>query len=120
MIANKNGLKLNVTRNSKYTIIRLNGFVDAYTHRLLENTINGLFRTRAYKIVIDCKELDYVGVRGINTLLTAAGIARRHNGGIILARPTPIVKDVLNLLGVTGILKIVSSTRSISALVANN
>lgn len=120
MITANNGLEIKIKRQNKYGTIRPNGFIDAYTSRSLEKTIDGLFNEGIYKIVIDCAGIEYLSIRGLDVMLRAVGRARRHKGDVILARPTPNIKKALRLLGVANTTKVAGSIKNIPSLIATN
>lgn len=85
------------------TFIAVRGFLDAHTFEEMERTINDLFEQRAHKLVVDLSKLDYISSAGAGVFIGAIGTAQENEGNIILMKPSPNVKEVFDLLGLSQI-----------------
>ena len=85
------------------TILSVKGFLDAHTFEELEKTINELFEEGNYKLVVDLSGLDYISSAGAGVFIGAIGTAQENEGNIILMKPSPNVKEVFDLLGLSQI-----------------
>ena len=85
------------------TVIHVHGFLDAHTFEEMEETINQLFGESRYKLVVDLSKVDYISSAGAGVFIGAIGTAKENGGNIILMSPTPNVKEVFDLLGLTQI-----------------
>lgn len=90
--------------------IALRGFIDAYTYKELEQTISRLFNQKQYKIVIDMSRLDYISSVGVGILVGAVNTAKENKGNVVLMRPKPEIRQVLDLLGMTQVFTITDNT----------
>lgn len=84
-------------------LITVKGFLDAYTYEEFEKTINELFEENQYRIVVDLSELQYISSAGAGVFIGAIGTAQENNGNIVILRPTPNVREVFELLGLSQI-----------------
>ncbi|NUN50209.1 MAG: STAS domain-containing protein [Candidatus Brocadiae bacterium] len=83
--------------------IAVQGFLDAHTFEEMEKTINDLFDGGTYRLIIDLSKLDYISSAGAGVFIGAIGTAQENEGNIVLMRPSPNVKEVFDLLGLSQI-----------------
>lgn len=93
-----------------YPLLTVKGFLDAHTYEELEKVINALFARKMYKLVVDLSGLDYISSAGAGVFIGAVGTAQENEGEIALVKPSPNVKEVFDLLGLSQIFKF-SDTR---------
>ncbi len=84
-------------------LLTVRGFLDAHTFEELEKCINDLFEEGHYKLVVDLSGLDYISSAGAGVFIGAIGTAQENEGNIILVNPSPNVKEVFDLLGLSQI-----------------
>jgi len=87
-------------------IIRLAGALDMYSFPRLESHLNTLFQQGRYSLVLDCRELDYIGSAGLGALIGYAKQAREHNGDLRLLNVPERIYKIIELLGFTKVLKV--------------
>ena len=85
------------------TELTVRGFLDAHTFEQLENSIHELFETGSYRLIIELSGLDYISSAGAGVFIGAIGTAQEHQGNIVLLNPSPNVKEVFDLLGLSQI-----------------
>jgi anti-sigma B factor antagonist len=90
-------------------LVKLKGFLDAYTYGEFEKTVNNLFNQKLYKLIIDMSGINYISSAGAGVFIGAIGIAQENFGNIIIVRPKPPVKEVFDLLGLSQIFIIVDN-----------
>jgi anti-anti-sigma factor len=83
--------------------LTVRGFLDAHTYEELQRTINDIFDEGHYKLAVDLSGLDYISSAGAGVFIGAIGTAQENDGNIILMRPSPNVKEVFDLLGLSQI-----------------
>jgi anti-sigma B factor antagonist len=88
-------------------LITASGFLDAHTFEEMENVIEDLFRQQVFKIIIRLDRLDYISSAGAGVFIGAIGTATANGGNIVLLNPSPNVKEVFDLLGLSQIFPIV-------------
>jgi anti-sigma B factor antagonist len=93
-------------------IVRLSGYLDAHTFEQLEETISDLFAQGHYKIIVDLGAVEYISSAGAGVFIGALSEAHEHKGNIVLMSPTPNVREVFDLLGLTQIFQVVEDRSS--------
>lgn len=88
---------------SGIVLLTVRGFLDAHTFEQLEKTIHELFETNVYRLIVDLSGLDYISSAGAGVFIGAIGTAQENEGNIILVKPSPNVKEVFDLLGLSQI-----------------
>ncbi len=89
--------------------LRLSGFLDAHTFDQLDEQIEELFDQGLYQLIVDLNELEYISSAGAGVFIGAIGEAQDHQGNIVLLSPTPNVKEVFDLLGLSQIFSFADS-----------
>ncbi|MEM9226541.1 MAG: STAS domain-containing protein, partial [Verrucomicrobiota bacterium] len=87
-------------------IVSLQGRLDAGTSPSLEEKLDALVDSGEAKVLVDCRELDYISSAGLRVLLAAAKKFKKLDGSIALATLNPNVKQVFEISGFTSIFPI--------------
>lgn len=87
-------------------LIRLSGSLDMYSFPRLEAQLNTIFQERQYYVVLDCRDLDYIGSAGLGALIGFAKQAREHNGDVRLLNVPDRIYKIIELLGFTKVLQV--------------
>ena len=87
-------------------LLRLSGSLDMYSFPRLETQLNALFSQSQYRVVLDCRELDYIGSAGLGALIGFAKEAREHNGDVKLLNVPERIYKIIELLGFTKVLQV--------------
>src|SRR6266404_9758708 len=87
-------------------LIRLSGSLDMYSFPRLESELNALFQQGRYSLVLDCRDLDYIGSAGLGALIGFAKRAREHNGDLCLLNVAERIYKIIELLGFTKVLQL--------------
>jgi len=95
----------------KVTVIRVAGYLDAHTFEQLEETISDLFNKSQYRLIVDLSKVEYISSAGAGVFIGALSEAQEHNGNIVLMNPTPNVREVFDLLGLTQIFQVVNTQK---------
>ena len=99
-------------------LLSIRGFLDAHTFEELEHSINGLFEQNCYRLIVDLSGLDYISSAGAGVFIGAIGTAQENDGNIILMNPSPNVREVFDLLGLSQIFTFKSSKEEAIASLA--
>lgn len=88
-------------RSSDTAVVTVGGELDLDTATLLHHhLINQLHHGRRH-LVVNLAALDFMDSMGLNVLLRATREARQVSGNIYLAAPTPAVRRLLDLTGLS-------------------
>ena len=80
-------------------ILHLEGSLDAYSFPRLEATLNKLRENSRNRVVLDCGGLDYISSAALGALIGFARRARENDGDLKLARLSPKIYNIVELLG---------------------
>ena len=97
------GDKVNVT------VVNVNGFLDAHTFDLMENTLENLLKQHKRFLVINLEYVDYISSAGAGVFIGAQSKAEELGGAIVLMNPHPSVKEIFDILGLSTIFTFVKS-----------
>jgi anti-sigma B factor antagonist len=87
-------------------LVRLSGSLDMYSFTRLETQLNSYFQQGQYRIVLDCRDLDYIGSAGLGALIGFAKQAREHDGDVKLLNVPERIFKIIELLGFTKVLQV--------------
>ncbi len=90
-----------VTREDQGTIsiLRLKGFLDAHTAPQFEQAIQELVSENRFNLIVSMAELNYISSAGLGVFMGFIEHIRENNGDIKLAKMSPKVFKVFDLLG---------------------
>ena len=83
--------------------IKVIGSLDAATYEKMEEQIDELFAKTCYKIIVNLENVHYISSAGAGVFIGAIGTAQDRNGNIVLLRPSSMVHDVFEILGLSEI-----------------
>lgn len=91
-------------------VLSLSGFLDAHTFEQLDEEIGDLYEQGVFNVIADLSGIEYISSAGAGVFIGSLASAQESGGDIILVNPTPNVREVFDLLGLTQIFKIQPST----------
>ena len=83
--------------------IKVAGSLDATTYEKMEKQVEALFARSYYKIIVNLENVHYISSAGAGVFIAAIGTAQDHNGNIVLLRPSNMVSEVFEILGLSEI-----------------
>ena len=92
--------------SNNIAILSLKGRLNVTTTAELEQAFNKLLEENQAKILVECRELEYISSAGLRVLLTAAKQFKKISGEIALASLNQNVKQVFEISGFTSIFTI--------------
>src|SRR6266508_1678182 len=75
-----------------------------YSGRLLRDVLAGLVEQGVYHLVVDLEQVSFLDSSGIGVLISVRRRIREHGGSLRLTAPSPHVRRVLELTGITTLL----------------
>jgi anti-sigma B factor antagonist len=87
-------------------LVRLSGSLDMYSFPHLETQLSTMFQQAQYRVVLDCRDLDYIGSAGLGALIGFAKQAREHGGDVKLLNVPERIYKIIELLGFTKVLQV--------------
>ncbi|MBI4833932.1 MAG: STAS domain-containing protein [Planctomycetes bacterium] len=107
-------LQIEIQENTEKNaiIFSLEGTIDVYSCRQLEDSVNKLINEGKYKIVVDLSKVNYMTSVGAGIFMGVHAVTKENKGSIILVNPHSEVKDIFRLLGVDKIIDIVPDIKT--------
>ena len=87
-------------------VLSLKGRLNVTTTAELEQAFNKLAEENQAKVLVECRELEYISSAGLRVLLAAAKQFKKISGSIALSGLTQSVKQVFEISGFTTIFPI--------------
>ncbi len=100
------------TLNGGVALVDVKGYLDAHTFEQLDKALGDLFKSKVFRIVVKLDELDYISSAGAGVFIGVFGRAQENQGDIVILKPSPNVREVFDLLGLSQIFKIVEDLPS--------
>ena len=94
------------SRDGRTLILQIDGRLDSNAAGDFEKKLRESVGAGDHRVVIDCSALVYVSSAGLRTFLCAAKLLRAQSGKLVLASPTPQVREILDLAGFSSILTV--------------
>ena len=85
------------------------GEVDASSSIQLDNAIRETLEANAERIIVDCKDLDYISSAGLGVFMSYIEQLREKNSRMILCSLNDKVKNVFEILGLDQLLETTST-----------
>lgn len=93
-------------------VLVLDGSLDAYSFQKLEQHLNSLREEGRNRVILDCEQLDYVSSAALGALIGFARRSREQDGDLKLAKLSPKVLIIIELLGFHKILEVCKDIQS--------
>ncbi len=94
------------------SVVRLRGTIETTNASGLEDTLARVMGDDCYRIVMDLGEVSYISSAGWGIIISEIKRVRRNDGDIKLARMSPEVREVFELLEFDNILQHFADTPS--------
>lgn len=88
-------------RDQETAVVTVGGELDLDTANLVHHHLANQMRHGRRYLVLDLSALDFMDSTGLNVLIRATRETRHVRGGLHLAAPTPVVRRLLDLTGVS-------------------
>ena len=89
------------------TVVRVAGEVDMDTAPRLEQRLLQLAHDQTPLITVDLAETDFIDSTGLHAIVMAVKELRAQGGDLVLRSPSPSTARVLELSGLTAVVKVV-------------
>jgi anti-anti-sigma factor len=87
------------------TLIHIIGSIDAHTGPDATQLLEGQIRSGNHQLILNLAGVDFMSSAGVRCILNTLKLARQAGGDLRLAAIAPTVTKVLDMGGVTSILK---------------
>ncbi len=90
----------------KVQLLHLRGSLDMYSFPRLETQLSDMFREGQHQVLLNCRDLNYIGSAGLGALIGFAKEAREHGGDVKLLNVPERIYKIIELLGFTQVLQV--------------
>jgi len=97
-------LDLRVQHHDDWAVVLVSGEVDLATCPQLRDVLAGLVEQGVYHLIVDLEQVSFLDSSGIGVLISVRRRIREHGGSLRLTAPSPHVRRVLELTGITTLL----------------
>lgn len=92
-------MKINIQQNEKEVVVSLRGELDTVTTTQMSEELNRVTDLSNQRLVIDCKEMDYISSSGLRFFMQLKRNSEQHGGTIQLRNLNEDVLDIFRLSG---------------------
>ena len=86
-----------------YTLVQLDGFIDAPSYEQFESSLESLATAGAAHLVLDFSRVQYINSTGISAIIRFQGVCTERGGQLMLVRVSRNVGLTMHLLGITSL-----------------
>jgi anti-sigma B factor antagonist len=90
---------IRVRNQADVHILDLKGYLDAHTTPVLEEAFQKLLGEKKYRILVNCKELNYISSAGLGVFMAFIEDVRAEQGDIKMSNMSAKVFNIFDLLG---------------------
>jgi anti-sigma B factor antagonist len=90
---------IKVRNQADVHILDLKGYLDAHTTPVLEEAFQKLLGEKKYRILVNCKELNYISSAGLGVFMAFIEDVRAEQGDIKMSNMSAKVFNIFDLLG---------------------
>ncbi len=91
--------KVRQRQKENVTIVELQGYLDAHTAPMLEESFEILLKEHRYNILVNCKNLEYISSAGLGVFMAFLDEVRKNNGDIKFSNMPVKIFNIFDLLG---------------------
>ncbi|MDA3963522.1 MAG: STAS domain-containing protein [Planctomycetota bacterium] len=103
-------LNIHQRNDGSVVILHLSGTLDGHTFVEMERAMKELVAAGNKIFVVELSELTYIASAGVGVFINVQQTVSEHGGGLLLVDPSPVVKEVFDILGLQALFQIHSST----------
>jgi len=103
-------LNIDQRNEGPVTVLTLTGSLDGHTFVQMEKTMKDLVEADHKVFVIELSDLAYIASAGIGVFINIQQSVSNDGGGLILVNPSPVVREVFDILGLQALFQIHDGT----------
>ncbi len=97
-------MEFSVEAHGEVDILAVKGPIHAEDNDAFAGALDGLRKRERYRLVIDGAALDYMNSRAVGTLVAFSRDARIGGGRVVILRPKPTVRKILDSVGLLSLM----------------
>ncbi len=98
-----------ISDNDSIKVLKLKGYLDAYTSLQLEEMFREFIRSGNFRFVVNMKDLSYISSAGFGVFMAFVDEARRNKGDIKFSCLSEKIDEIFELLGFKHIFEVYKS-----------
>ncbi len=102
-------LLVHATHKDEARILHINGYINAHTVHEFEKSVQSVLDERYYRILINCKDLQYINSSGLGVLMGVIEEIQENDGFLYLSNMNETVFNIFDTLGFTHLFKVFDS-----------
>lgn len=101
-------------------LLSIEGELDHHTFDTLTEAIREVVDGGCFRLILDLSQVKHVSSSGIGVLVATLAEVRGSQGDLVLLRPHPAVKEVLDALGLAGAITVAGDLESALCVFPDN
>lgn len=107
-----NSLTIEERNEGDVLVLSLTGSLDGHTFVEMERVMKELVAGGQQVFVIELHDLGYIASAGVGVFINIQQSVSEKGGGLLLVDPSPVVKEVFDILGLQALFQIHGDTQS--------
>lgn len=99
-------LEVHTTQKDGAEVLYIDGYINAHTVQDFEKSIQNVLDEQGFRILINCKKLEYINSSGLGVLMGVIEEIQEHNGFLYLSDMNETVFNIFDTLGFTHLFKV--------------
>jgi anti-sigma B factor antagonist len=99
-------LSVNADHKENVRVLYPAGYINAHTVQDFEKALQSILEEEHYRILINCKELEYINSSGLGVLMGVIEDIQDHDGFLYLSNMNETVFNIFDTLGFTHLFKV--------------
>ena len=99
-------LDVNASQKDGVKVLYINGYINAHTVQDFEKSIQSVLDEKTFRILINCKELEYINSSGLGVLMGVIEEIQENDGFLYLSDMNETVFNIFDTLGFTHLFKV--------------
>lgn len=99
-------LQVHAAQKDEARILYIDGFINAHTVQEFEKSVQSALEEKNFRILINCKELQYINSSGLGVLMGVIEEIQENDGFLYLSNMNETVFNIFDTLGFTHLFKV--------------
>ncbi len=99
-------LQVHAAQKDEARILYIDGYINAHTVQEFEKSVQSALEEQNFRILINCKELQYINSSGLGVLMGVIEEIQENDGFLYLSNMNETVFNIFDTLGFTHLFKV--------------
>jgi anti-anti-sigma factor len=101
-----------------YTILHLRGEFDTFYCKFLEREVDALVKAGSVHVALNLRLVKFINSTALGQIIKTSKLLGSHHGKLVLLRPSPFCKDIIEKVGIDRVVPIYMSDEEAAAALA--